>query len=104
MSEKENELYGGGRTAVEEKMAAEQAGKKASESYSVDMSREKELERQVLKIDTKKKKVREPAWMVFGAQRIVAFLMFFMVFLPSMNPAKLTALISNNLSLFTSAI
>jgi putative aldouronate transport system permease protein len=104
MSEKENELYGGGRTAVEDKMAAEQAGKKASESYSVDMSREKELERQVLKIDTKKKKVREPAWMVFGAQRIVAFLMFFMVFLPSMNPAKLTALISNNLSLFTSAI
>ena len=73
-------------------------------SYSVDMAREKELENQVLVIDKKKNKVKEPAWLVFGAQRIVAFLMFFFIFIPSMNPSKLTALISKNLSLFTSAI
>ena len=104
MSDKENELYGGGKTAVEEKIAAQRAGQKAIDSYSVDMAREKELESQVLAIDKSKNKVKEPAWILFGAQRVVAFLMFFLVFIPSMNPAKLTALISNNLSLFTSAI
>ncbi len=73
-------------------------------AYSVDMAREKELENQVLKIDKKSKKVREPAWLVYAAHRVTALLMFFLVFIPGLNPAKITALISKNLSLFTSAI
>ena len=73
-------------------------------TYSVDMAREKELENQVLKIDKKSKKVREPAWLVYAAHRVTALLMFFLVFIPGLNPAKITALISKNLSLFTSAI
>ena len=49
-------------------------------------------------------KTREPAWPVFAAQRIAALLMFFMIFVPSLNPARISILINKNLSLFTSAV
>ncbi|SEF56338.1 putative aldouronate transport system permease protein [Eubacterium ruminantium] len=81
-------------------------GKDVSEptTYSVDMAREKELENQVLTIDKKKKKTKEPAGVVYAVHRITALLMFFLIFIPGLNPAKITALVSKNLSLFTSAV
>lgn len=72
-------------------------------AYTVHVAREKELEAMVLTTG-KKKVVREKGWPVFAVHRIAALLMFFLIFIPSMNPANVTALISKNLSLFTSAI
>ena len=52
----------------------------------------------------KKVKVKEPAGPILAVQRIAALLMFFMLFVPSMNPARVSILINKNLSLFTSAV
>ncbi len=41
---------------------------------------------------------------VFAADRILAFLGFFFLFIPGMNPARICEKISNKLSLFTSAV
>ena len=74
-------------------------------SYAIHEKRAKELETQVLKLDTKKKKrEKEPLFVIYGIHRIAALLMFFMIFIPTLNPARLSGLISKNLSLFTSAV
>lgn len=79
--------------------------KPAPGAYAIHMKRAKELEEQVLTLDSKKKKKeREPVWIVYGIHRVVALIMFFMIFIPGLNPARLSGLISDNLSLFTSAI
>ncbi len=53
----------------------------------------------------KKEKVeKEQAWLFFGAERVIALIMFFFMFLPGMNPARVSGMISRNLSLFTSAV
>ncbi len=74
------------------------------EAYAIDMDRARELEAQVLTLNTKTVKVREPAWGVYAVHRVVALIMFFLVFIPNVNPARISGLISKNLSLFTSAI
>lgn len=52
----------------------------------------------------KKTTAKEPCWLAYSIQRILALLMFFLLFIPSANPAKVCALVSKNVSLFTSAI
>ena len=52
----------------------------------------------------KKKVAKEPSWLTYSVQRILVLLMFFLLFIPSANPAKVCDLVSNNVSLFTSAI
>ena len=53
---------------------------------------------------TKKTKVKEPAGVFFAVQRIAALFLIFLIFVPSMNPAKISVLVNKNLSLFTSAV
>ncbi len=52
----------------------------------------------------KKVKEREEYGIYFYAQRVIALLAFFLLFIPSVNPAKLCGLINKNISLLTSAI
>ncbi len=75
-----------------------------ADSYAIHMTREKELESMVLVATTKKKKTKEPVGIVYAVHRVTALLMFFLIFIPSMNPTAISGLISKNLSLFTSAI
>ncbi len=54
--------------------------------------------------EKQKKKVKEPCWLAYSAQRIMALLVFFLLFIPNANPAKVCDLVSDKLSLLTSAI
>lgn len=75
------------------------------QAVRVDMSRIRELEAETRTVLNKKKeRVKEPVGPVYAVHRIAALLMFFLIFIPSLNPAALSSLISKNLSLFTSAI
>ncbi len=47
---------------------------------------------------------KEPKAGLFAANRILAFLGFFFLFIPGMNPARICTKISDKLSLFTSAV
>ena len=75
------------------------------EAVKVDMSRIRELEAETREVVNKKaKREKEPVGIVYAVHRIAALLLFFIIFLPTFNPAGISALISKNLSLFTSAI
>ena len=52
----------------------------------------------------KRKAAREPAAPLFAVERVVALVMFFLLFIPGLSPARVSGLISRNLSLFTSAV
>lgn len=47
---------------------------------------------------------KEDAFILYVIQRVLAFIAFFMIFLPGCNPARVSGLINRNMSLFTSAI
>jgi len=47
---------------------------------------------------------KEDASILYVLQRVVAFIAFFMIFMPGFNPARVSGLINRNMSLFTSAI
>ena len=75
------------------------------EGIAVDMSRIRELEAETRVAENKrKKKEKEPVGIVYATHRITALVLFFLIFLPGVNPAAISSLISKNLSLFTSAI
>ena len=79
--------------------------KKVAEGIAVDMSRIRELEAETRVVEKKsKKKEKEPVGVVYAVHRIAALLMFFLIFIPNFSPSAISALISKNLSLFTSAI
>ena len=77
---------------------------KKIDAYRIDHATRVALENGEVSVTKKKEKVKEPAGPVFAIQRIAALLMFFLIFVPSMNPVKVSALVNKNLSLFTSAV
>lgn len=77
------------------------------ESNNVELVEDSKDEKQSQTVDpkiTKRKYPKEDASVIYMGQRILAFLLFFMIFIPSVNPARVTGLINKNMSLFTSAI
>ena len=78
---------------------------KVAEGIAVDMSRIRELEAETRIPEKKgKKKEKEPVGVAYAIHRVAALLMFFLIFIPNFSPSAISALISKNLSLFTSAI
>lgn len=61
-------------------------------------------EEMVVATPTKKKETAETHGGYFYVQRIVSLLAFFLIFIPSVNPARISILVNKNLSLFTSGI
>lgn len=61
-------------------------------------------EEKVVATPTKKKEVSETHGGYYYIQRIVSLIAFFLIFIPSVNPAKISVLVNKNLSLFTSGI
>ena len=73
-------------------------------TYKIDHATKVALETGTAPVAKKKEKVKEPAGPIFAVQRIAALFMFFLIFVPTMNPARVSALVNKNLSLFTSAV
>ena len=73
----------------------------------VQVASEEEIAKKVAEITEnrkKKEKTKEPGGIFFGIQRVIALLLVFFMFIPGINPARVSGLISDNLSLFTSAV
>jgi putative aldouronate transport system permease protein len=62
------------------------------------------VESVTIKKKEKEVKEREVAAPFFYTQRVISLIAFFLLFIPSVNPARISGLISKNLSLFTSAV
>ncbi len=75
-----------------------------SKTYRLKHEKLKEIMERGAPDIEKKTKTKEPAGLFFAIQRVAALFMIFLIFVPGMNPAKISVLVNKNLSLFTSAV
>ncbi|MGN0325843.1 MAG: ABC transporter permease subunit [Lachnospiraceae bacterium] len=107
MTEKNNvpEVQDSEKDLEDKKQVKTRIRKQRIEAKKRQLQEQKEVERRLREVEAKKReREKEVCAPGYAISRIIAIMFVFMVLFPSMNPARVSGLIGNNISLFTSAV